>query len=116
MGRINQEIKTYKQLVKEMLEAYPYTRNNDIALMQEVVHTKGYNIANISALDLLVLMKERKIPSWKSISRLRRMVVKENPHLKGQMEEQRKGEEKRVFKSLGYGRQIKSPHQISLFG
>lgn len=103
MGRINQEIKTYKQLVKEMLENFPHTRNNDIALIREVIHSKGYNITKISALDLLTLMKDRKIPSWKSISRLRREVVKENPNLKGQMENHRKGEEKRVTTSLGYG-------------
>ena len=85
-------------LVKEILETKPYTREFDSYLVYEVWKKQmGNRIDNISLVETMSLWKNKKISSPATITRGRREVQKNNPLLLDKVTfEKRMGLEKEI--------------------
>lgn len=84
MGKLK-ELTTTSELVKNILEKYPETRNSDNILYIKVCSTigqeNGIDINKISMPYLLMNLKELKMPVFETVRRTRQKIQAEFPHL-----------------------------------
>ena len=92
------KLTTVMELVKDYLEAKPLLRDSDNKLVcriwNNLLEAKGSNPKEASAHDLLCLISQDKLPSFESISRARRKIQEQYPHLRGNTYKQRQNESK----------------------
>jgi hypothetical protein len=73
--------------VKNLLQRDPRLREADSALMARVwwndLLALGYDPTNMSAPDFFVMLTDKKVSSYESITRARRKVMEECPELRG---------------------------------
>ena len=86
MGKLK-ELNTTTELVKNILEEYPETRNSDNALYIQVLNVygkhKGINLENMSVLRFFMQIKDIGVPSIETVGRCRRKIVETHPELAG---------------------------------
>jgi hypothetical protein len=92
----------YITTVKKVLETSARSRDNDVILYSYVLNKLSVNPTIITAEELIMKMYENEIPTYDSISRLRRKVQAENPELRGTVYHLRKKRAKEVQEELGY--------------
>ena len=71
--------------IKALLQRYPHLRDSDEKLMANIWYRRIPNIAKQSALNVLGMLSNKKLPSYESISRCRRKLQEEIPSLRGEM-------------------------------
>ena len=79
-----------KDIVIDILEKYPETRDNDDKLYVEVCKVKNNNILNRSFEEIMLHRKEYNVPSYASVERCRRKAQSEREDLVGTVREIRK--------------------------
>lgn len=86
-------IKSQKELVEELLRRSKYLRDHDEALVVScIIRTLGSKrVADMSAVDLLILMEEGELPHFESIRRTRQKLQEHNPELRGKKYAERTG-------------------------
>jgi len=90
-----------KKLVKDVLMTYRNTRDCDYDLYKSILWVYGHG--QTDAKTLLNLMKDRKIPSFESVSRARRQLQQHEEHLRGELWEKRQGKlQDQRKEELGY--------------
>ena len=91
-------------VVKACLEKYPQYKDDDNQLVSYIwwAHLKknGINTDNISATKFLLLYSNGDLPQADVITRARRKVQEENPHLRGKLYEERHEQKKKVRKDI----------------
>lgn len=80
-------------LVKSVLTDIPACRDNDAKLMWNVWFKQLPNIKERSVEEIAALHIKGKLGSWESITRCRRKLQEEYPHLRGDKYEKRHQEE-----------------------
>ena len=80
------KIKRVEELVKEILEEYPTTRNDDFILISYVYFKLCPEIADIPFAIIMLEHQEFGLPSFKSITRARRKIQAEYNDLKPKKE------------------------------
>ena len=87
-------LNTTTELVQEILERQPDTRNSDNKLYYQVLKVlgrrKGIDIDTMSLPNYLLHMKDYGLPSIETVGRCRRKVVELHPELTGTDEVQKK--------------------------
>lgn len=86
--------KNYYDIVKGILSEYPKTRDDDLLLWGVFLHKYQYVGRNENFYDVIQTAQKRKIPSYESITRVRRKVQECEPLLRGTRRAVRKQEEK----------------------
>lgn len=81
------------KIVKEVLETYPETRNDDYLLWLRVIAAYEVNndlcgIETMTVYDFLKTAKSMPIPCFESVSRARRKIQEQNPDLRAEKEVQ----------------------------
>lgn len=74
-------MKKLEPMVKELLEYYPATREDDFYLVGSVYYMIKPEIKTKTFLDIMKKHKEYGLPSFESITRARRKVQAENDNL-----------------------------------
>lgn len=87
------ELTTLKELVVNILETNPITRDSDDKLYVEVCKAKNKNISHCSFESFMLHRKEYGVPSYASVGRARRKAQEERPDLIGKVKELRKSQE-----------------------
>ena len=87
-----------KELVRQLLERYPQTRDNDNLLMSLIWRGES-NLFNFFS-----RFECGKLTSPETIRRCRQSLQKNHPKLRGKMYELRQKHQAKVKKDLGYGR------------
>jgi hypothetical protein len=85
-----------KELVRQLLEQYPQTRDNDNLLMS-LIWRRESNLFNFFS-----RFECGKLTSPETIRRCRQSLQKANPELRGKMYELRQKHQAKVKKDLGY--------------
>jgi hypothetical protein len=85
-----------KELVRQLLEQYPQTRDNDNLLMS-LIWRRESNLFNFFS-----RFECGKLTSPETIRRCRQSLQKANPELRGKMYELRQKHQAKVKKELGY--------------
>lgn len=99
------EIQHMMNKVEVLLRAEPKYRDNDCALWSRVVtnHLGGIGrLQEMTAYELLKMVTAHQLPSYESISRVRRKLQEEFPELRGEGYKKRQDKTKVVKKELGY--------------
>ena len=99
------ELTTNYEKVKELLVANPKYRDNDNAVWSRIVanYLGGLEaVKQMSAYELLSMMTSGELPSFESISRIRRKVQEDCPELRGNYYEVRQDKQGDIKKELGY--------------
>ena len=97
---IIKKIKDQKNFVKQLLEQDPELRDSDRKLMAVIWNNHIHNPNQLSTFDFLHHLYVGDLPSYESITRARRKVQQENPHLQGKNYKGRKGEEADVRENI----------------
>ena len=87
------DLTTLKELVIDILETCPPTRDSDDKLYVEVCKTKKKDISNCSFEDFMLHRRDYGIPSYASVGRARRKAQEERKDLVGTIKELRKSQE-----------------------
>lgn len=91
----------HKELIREILLKNIESRDCDVTLYIEVL--KHFNCHNLNAILLLYKIKYKTIPSFDTISRLRRQAQEQEQSLRGEMWNTRHTTKQEKAKSdLGY--------------
>ena len=110
------KIKQNEKLITELLEEISYVRDCDILLYYELLNQKlGINTDEITATDLLKMIRSKKAPHWESVSRCRRDIQSTveqefnngdstRYHMMGSKRKAKLAEEIKVKNELGYAR------------
>jgi len=69
--------------VVNLLTDHPSLRDSDERLAANIWYNNIKNVDEIDAITLLSRFAEGKLPSYQSISRCRRKIQEEKPHLRG---------------------------------
>ena len=69
--------------VKRLLKEHPHLRDSDEKLMANMWYKRIPNVQQQSALNVLGMLANKKLPSYESISRCRRKLQEEDPSLRG---------------------------------
>ena len=69
--------------VEKFLTKYPVLRDDDEKLMANMWYKRIPNVLDQSALSVLGMLANKKLPSYESISRCRRKLQEEDPNLRG---------------------------------
>jgi hypothetical protein len=85
-----------KELVRQLLEQYPQTRDNDNLLMSLIWRRESHLFNFFSRFEC------GKLTSPETIRRCRQSLQKANPELRGKMYELRQKHQAKVKKDLGY--------------
>jgi hypothetical protein len=85
-----------KELVRQLLEQYPQTRDNDNLLMS-MIWRKESNLFNF-----FHRLESGKLTPAETIRRCRQSLQKANPELRGKMYDLRQKHQAKVKKELGY--------------
>lgn len=91
------EIGTIKDTVKECLEKFPTTRNNDDYLFLKVVEARCPDITGRSFAYVLFHRDELGIPPYESVTRVRRKIQEECPSLRAAEKVEQYREETEMF-------------------
>jgi len=75
-------IKCWHELVKDVLEAEPYTRNSDTALYMEVCKKANPEIAYMGFLYVFNNLNDLGLPKTETIRRCRQMIQETIPELR----------------------------------
>ena len=81
MGKAT-ELKTTTDLVKDILEKVPETRNNDNLLYYRVCEKLNHVVLGLSFGMVLINQKEFNLPSIETVGRARRKVQEKYAHLR----------------------------------
>ena len=97
------KILNYKKKVKEIMEQYPETRDNDLLLYSRIIAELNYS-GNIYLFnEIVILVNNGTLPDIQYISRCRRFVENESPELRGLLyEKKHERYQKEVKEELGY--------------
>lgn len=98
---MKEQIKKTKDIVKEMLETIPRTRDDDAILVCMVFDKLGKNW-RLPFGDVMLEVSKGRLPSFETISRCRRKIQEEFPELRGEIYEQR-NELQEDYKNLAKG-------------
>lgn len=94
--------KDRQQAIKGVLENYPHLRNDDLKLIANIwfneAKSAGLEINQVKA--FLQLFSEGKLSHPETITRCRRKVQEENPHLQGQSYKGRKKKEQTIRETI----------------
>lgn len=94
-------MKRIEPIVKELLELYPKTRDDDFYLIGSVYYTIAPEIKSKSFLDIIKNHSFYGLPSFESITRARRKVQAENEELVSSKAKIRKREELEYLEYYG---------------
>lgn len=86
--------------VKNLLEAYPKLRDNDVRLVASYYYNNISNINQMSAINLLEVMVNGNLPSPDTITRARRKLQEKHPELRGVNYVDRQKLEKQVRENI----------------
>lgn len=91
-----------EDVVRHVLKNKPETRKNDFLLVKETYDY--YGNTELSFSDFCKKAVDNCIPSFETVTRLRRKIQSENPEIYGDSETiiKRQENEERVLESLGY--------------
>lgn len=95
--------KLLQPIVTEILETMPETREDDMLLISAVFDKLYEGLTNMSFNFIVNRRKELKLPTFESISRVRRMIQKENPGLASERAVKRREKEEQKYREE-YGR------------
>lgn len=98
---MKEQIKKTKDIVKEMLETIPRTRDDDAILVCMVFDKLGKNW-RLPFADIMLEVSKGRLPSFETITRCRRKIQEEFPELRGTIQEQR-NELQEDYKNLAKG-------------
>lgn len=98
-----------KTIIKQLLEAYPDSRDDEHRLYELYVSAKGFDVEKVRFAVVIHRMKKGKICSFESIARMRRMIQMNEPTLRGEQYGQRKSMEKEVRKQMREEKPINMP-------
>ncbi len=87
-------MKNYLDEIREIMEKWPQTRDDDMLLWGQFLFIKGLVRTDENFYQVLSKARERNLPSYESVTRLRRKVQENEPALRGTKYKQRKKEEK----------------------
>ena len=87
------DLTTLKELVIDILETCPPTRDSDDKLYVEVCKAKKKDISKCSFEDFMLHRRDYGIPSYASVGRARRKAQEERKDLVGTIKELRKSQE-----------------------
>jgi len=76
-------MKKYQNIIKDVLEQHPQSRDCDLSLIYRTYSEIEDLCAYDSFKSVLLKIREKKLPSFDTISRLGRLIKKENPELRG---------------------------------
>jgi len=99
------EITNMKGRVEELLKEEPKYRDSDTLLWARIVqdYLGGFEmLKHISAYELLRKFTKGELPSYESISRVRRMIQQDNESLRGENYHERQKKVDEVAAELGY--------------
>jgi hypothetical protein len=98
-----QKIKNMQDVVKASLEKYPRYRDDDNKLVAYIwfKNLKNNGIPeNIPAIEFLHFYANNELPQADVITRARRKVQEDHPHLRGKLWEERHETQKKVRKDI----------------
>ena len=95
--------KLLQPIVTEILKTNPDTREDDMLLVSAVFDRLYKGLNDMSFRYIIERRKELKLPTFESISRVRRMIQKENPKLASERAVKRREKEEQKYKEE-YGR------------
>ena len=97
------KILNYKKKVKEIMEQYPESRDNDLTLYSLLISKLNYSGYNYSFNQIVKFINLCILPDIQYISRCRRFVENESPELRGLLyEKKHERYQKEVKEELGY--------------
>ena len=97
------KILNHKKKVKEIMEQYPETRDNDLLLYSRIISELNYSGNIYSFNEIVVFVNNGTLPDIQYISRCRRFVENEYPELRGLLyEKKHERYQKEVKEELGY--------------
>ena len=97
------KILNYKKKVKEIMEQYPETRDNDLTLYSLLISKLNYSGYSYSFNQIVEFINFGILPDIQYISRCRRFVENESPELRGLLyEKKHERYQKEVKEELGY--------------
>ena len=106
------KINTVKKKAAEILTLKPETRDSDFYLMYYIwkdefdaldISEIKLDFDRINIVNLLSLLKDRRLSHPSGIMRARRKLQEEYPKLRGEVWKARHAEEEKVKRELGYG-------------
>jgi len=96
--------KSVRIMIEHILQSYPQTRDNDERLAANVLHfflkKRNIHTTELNAQQLLQMYAEGKLPTIDYITRVRRKLQEENPHIRGEMYKIRKGKSTKVKETI----------------
>lgn len=84
------ELTNLQELVIEILEEYPSTRDSDDTLYVKVCKKKNPNISNYSFEEIMLHRNDYNLPSYSSVERVRRKAQAQRNDLVGTVRKHRK--------------------------
>lgn len=97
------KIFNYKKKVKEIMEQYPESRDNDLTLYSLLISKLNYSGYSYSFNQIVKFINLGILPDIQYISRCRRFVENESPELRGLLyEKKHERYQKEVKEELGY--------------
>ena len=76
------KIKKTEEIVKDVLNRFPETREDDFVLIYAVYREINYNVATVDRFSEIMLNHAKyKFPSFRSITRSRRKIFEKHPEL-----------------------------------
>ena len=70
-------------MVLGVLEEYPVTRNDDGMLYTHICGALGYDLHELSIHSWFAKLDAKQVPSYESVTRLRRLAQMKHPQLRG---------------------------------
>ena len=96
-------MKGYYKLTEDILNKVPQSRDDDQILYAHILAELNFNIFKQPATNLIKQVSDKKLPSLDSITRIRRMIQRQNAFLRGALYDKRHGIKQEKAKSdLGY--------------
>ena len=86
--------------VTKLLTKYPSLRDNDDKLTANIWCNRIDDLDNETATNVLIMLADRKLPSYESVSRCRRKIQETNPHLRGKKWIQRQSRARKIRKEI----------------
>ena len=100
---MKKRIFNYKKKVKEIMEQYPESRDNDLTLYSLLISKLNYSGYNYSFNQIVKFINLGILPDIQYISRCRRFVENESPELRGLLyEKKHERYQKERKEELGY--------------
>jgi hypothetical protein len=93
------EIKTIEKLVMEILEIYSDSRSDDFILYGYVCQRTNPALLDLDFFDIIINHKKYKMPSYETVSRVRRKVFEKYPELKPEKITKLRKEKEQNFKN-----------------